>query len=245
MGKILILFVAVLLAVWLLPPFVLVLICAAAVCVIWGISRCNSYPRWLERRGIDLLEEKAPGGQRARDKAIAHGYAELIDEDSEDGYVISTKFRDEILDALDKQRILTEDEFQKHCRAAAPRFNADYTSGLVDYLSYRDDLLEVGWEGLYLSKGLVEDCEQVLDEEGASTEVQFAEICAKSVDLRLREQWDDVAEAVLDNMVSCSRAQKIKMEHKPDSSGPPGRFLYVSNTPSSDCKMIKREISLD
>lgn len=252
MKKVLILFAVVLLAVWLLPPFVL--ICAAAVCIGYVVLRCNSYCKWLEKVGIGSLD-RAPGSQRAHERAIEHGYAELFDQDTstflamsegvplQSGYVMSTKFRDRMLSSINQKRILTEAEFQKCCRDAAPHFQKDYADALVNYFTDRENLLEVSYDGPYLSIGMVKDCEQILNREGAATEVEFAELCGQSVASWLDEQRDEVAEAVLSNMVSCGRAKKVTRTE--DSTGTQGRFLYVSNIPSADCRMTKREISLD
>lgn len=199
----------------------------------------GSYPGWLERVGVGALAD-APGSQRAHDRAAEHGYAESIGWE----HVLSTKFRDKLLRRLEQRRVLTAEEFQKSCRSLAPKFRAEHTDILLDYLSDGSYLLELSADGPYLSQQMVSDCEHLLDHEGAATEAEFAEICGKSEAASgLYEERRQLAKAILTNMVRSGKADRVA--HNAGVSGSDGGVLYVSKNQTADCRMTKREISLD
>ena len=202
---------------------------------IYAIIRHNSYPNWLDRVGISRMED-VPGSQKAHDLAIEKGQAEMLSTDER--YVLSTAFCKKLLQSIDRQRIMTGEAFKTSCRNAAPKFQLEYTDVLLDYLSVNEQLLELRPEGPYLSWGMVADCEYLLNREGAATEEEFAAMCVKSPAAScLYEDRIQLARVILTNMVRSGKASTAKHNG--------GGNLYVSANPTKDCRMTKREVSLD
>lgn len=202
---------------------------------IYSFIRHSSYPNWLDRVGISRIED-APGSQKAHDLAIEKGQAEIFSTDER--YVLSTAFHKKLLQNIERQRVMTGEAFRKSCRNAASKFHLEYSDVLLDYLSDNGQLLELSPEGPYLSCGMVADCEHLLNREGAATEEDFAEMCVKSPAAScLYEHRAQLAKVILTNMVRSGRASTAKCND--------GGNLYVSENPTKDCRMTKREISLD
>jgi len=205
----------------------------------------GSYPDWLERVGIGKLKD-APGIEKAHNWAVERGYVESIDavQFDVDEYVLSVKFRDKLLHELEQRGAWTKPEFQKCCRKMSWGFRTEYFEILLTCLSDSSHLLACGPEGPYLSRKLVSGCEHLLDQEGAATESEFAELCGSSdIASFLHEERNLLAKAILESMVRSGKAERVAQNT--GVSGSNGDYLYVSKNPAANCRMTRREINLD
>jgi len=193
--------------------------------------------KWLNSECIGL-QSSAPGSKRVWKWAEKHGYTEQLPR----GYVLSTKFRDNVLSIVNQQIVVTEDMLQTDCLQANPSFKSNRAAILLSYLKSNGFLLLIQDSkagNLYLSGQMKKECERLFELEGAATKDEFSVICQSTLENSgVAVNSRAVADAILNQLVAQGDAHSVELSDLGDD-------LFVSNKNVSNSKMTRSEISLD
>lgn len=156
-------------------------------------------------------------------------------------YIISNQFRDGIVEDINQRPVRSAAELQEIFFRNAPNYQASYNEVLLAELTNRNCLLEFfngGSDRHYLSGAFVEECEHLINVEGAATKTEFADLCNKSCQTAcLNINSGQLADIVLEHMVTTA---KVDVCPPVDSH----EILYVSKHLDPHTKMKKVEITL-
>ena len=200
-------------------------------------GRSSTYLRWARDVGISP-QDLAPGSPRVWKWCKKRNYIEEL----QPGYIVSSEFRDLVLQNIDQKKIVTRVMIQNDCLRAAPSFQIAYTNMFLEYLNNNNFLLsfdEYKRGTLYLSNQLKNDCERLFELEGAATRDEFSALCkTASANSSIAVSSQTIANLILNHMVSQGIVHKVELSDLDE-------YLFVSNKSNSKSKLVRREISLD
>lgn len=155
-------------------------------------------------------------------------------------YIMSNQFYDGIIEDINRHPLRSAVELQEIFCQNAPYYQMAYDELLFAELKKRNCLLEFSNDGhdkYYLSEAFIEECEHLLNVEGAATKAEFADLCNKSdTTTCLQINCKQLAEVIIEHMVATS-----KVDVRPLSTY---GNLYVSKYPDIHTKMTKVELSI-
>lgn len=210
-----------------------------AIAVLWSFLQAIIkliYKGWLKKTGFGLLEE-APAGKNAINWSINQNMAVKVGGK----YLISTKLRDSLVQKLGDLQIITTDDLFNLCTPVMPGFSKYRVKDLANCLYILKEVFPCNTSDekdkpltLYMTKSLVNNCQQALEHEGMTLAEDFVDNCPEIKTcplLTTPNQRLDASTAILNCIVRRNAAKTIILDNK--------ETLYTANNPSPDTKMIK------
>lgn len=200
-------------------------------------SKANKAMEWLNHVGVGKIDPSSDI-KKTMDYLMKQNQALFLS----DCHVLSMEFGMAICKEIYQRRFISESELHDICKQVLPTYDSYYFDAIFKALSKGFMLLLVPYSAncgpdYYVALPFVQDCEQVLEIEGGATHTQMIfHLKSAFPESKLNNYYDELAQVVLDYAVTSGKAHTVE--------GPEGN-LYVVNNPSAECKMVRREISLD
>lgn len=220
-----------------LPIILGILIPLCVISYIYAKQKHHSRIKWLNARGIEQIPNTM-GNLDAWKDAADMGFAILAEE----GYVISPKFRNQVMKKAEHHGVFMCATFQQFCAQSANAFQSVYMRPFLSFLMKEEQVFPIALsngETIYISPSFVAQCRELFEKEGAATMAEFSQCCEELVAPHGFRQYSwGLAEFIISKMLSAEEIQSVDL---PDQ----GECLYVAKKQRADSKMTKVEITLD